>query len=105
MAKSRKFNVLKTVKTTSKRVLPSIDKGLKTVGSTAKNVAESSIPVLEKGVSAVYGTMATGFDLGVKGARTVAKGVSKGSKRHKGGRSRKSRKSCKGGKSRKRRRY
>ena len=95
MAKSRKFNVLKTVKTTSKRVLPSIDKGLKTVGTTAKNVAESSIPVLEKGVSAVYGTMATGFDLGVKGARTVAKGarsVAKGSKRHhKGGKSRKGR--------------
>ena len=102
MAKSRKFNVLKS----SMKVLPSIDKGLKTVGSTAKNVAESSIPVLEKGVSAVYGTMATGFDLGVKGARTVAKGVSKSSKRHhKGGRSRKGRKSCKGGKSRKRRRY
>jgi hypothetical protein len=102
MAKSRRTNMLKS----SMKALPSIDKGLKTVGSTAKYVTKSSIPVLEKGVSAVYGTMATGFDLGVKGARTVAKSVSKGSKRHhKGGKSRKSRKSCKGGKSRKRRRY
>jgi DNA-binding MarR family transcriptional regulator len=39
--------------------------------------AEVSIPVVEKGVSTIYGTMATGFDLGVKGAKTVAKGVSK----------------------------
>jgi hypothetical protein len=47
------------------------------VGSTAKNVASASIPVIEKGVSAVYGTMATGLDLGVKGAKSIAKGMSK----------------------------
>ena len=37
--------------------------------------------VVEKGVSAVYGTMATGLDLGVKGVKSVAKGVSKSTKR------------------------
>jgi hypothetical protein len=79
MAKSRKSrrSVMKTISTTADKALPVVDKGLKTVGTTAKNVADASIPVIEKGVSVVYGTMATGLDLGVKGAKTIAKGVSK----------------------------
>ena len=77
MAKSRKSNVMKTIKKTASKTLPVVDKGLKKVGSTAKDVAEASIPIVEKGVSVVYGTMATGLDLGVKGVKSVAKGVSK----------------------------
>ena len=95
MGKSRKNNILKSVEKTSSKILPVVDKSLQTVGSTAKDVAQISIPIVEKGVSAVYGTMATGFDLGVKGVKGVnsaAKGMTK-SKRsrrhHKGGRSRK----------------
>lgn len=102
MAKSRRTNMLKS----SMKVLPSLDNGLKKVGSTAKYAAKSSIPIVEKGVSAVYGTMATGFNLGVNGVSKVAKGITHGksSRRHKkGGKSYKGRKSCKGGKSRKRR--
>ena len=86
MAKSRKNrkSVLKSITTTSQKALPVVDKGLKNVGTVAKSAAQTSIPVIEKGVSAVYKTMATGFDLGVKGAKTVAKGISnkKRSKRH-----------------------
>ena len=41
----------------------------------------SSGPIVEKGVSKVYGTLATGFDLGIKGAKSVASGVSKMTKR------------------------
>lgn len=76
-SRSNRKSVLKTVTKTTEKALPIVDKGLTTVGNTAKNVAEISIPVVEKGVSTIYGTMATGFDLGVKGAKTVAKGVSK----------------------------
>jgi hypothetical protein len=92
MAKSRKNSILKSVEKTSNKVLPAVDKGLKTVGTTAKDVAKVSLPIVEKGVSAVYGTMATGFDLGVKGVKgvsSVAKGMTKRkrSRRHrKGGR-------------------
>lgn len=77
MAKSRKNNVMKTIKKTASKTLPVVDKGLKKVGTTAKSVAQASIPIVEKGVSAVYGTMATGLDLGVKGVKSVAKGMSK----------------------------
>ena len=45
MAKSRKNNILKSVEKTSNKVLPVVDKSLKTVGSTAKDVAKISLPV------------------------------------------------------------
>jgi len=90
MTKSRKNSILKSVEKTSNKVLPVVDEGLQTVGSTAKDVAKISRPIVEKGVSAVYGTMATGFNLGVKGVKGVsgvAKGMtkSKRSRRHKKG--------------------
>lgn len=96
MAKSRRNvrSVMKTIKKTTSRALPVVDNGLKTVGTATKVVLKKSIPVVEKGVSAVYGTMATGFDLGIKGVKKVAKGVKA---RTMGGRSRM------GGKSHKRR--
>ena len=77
MAKSRRNvrGVMKTLKRTTARALPVVDNGLKTVGMATKGVVKKSIPIVEKGVSAVYGTMATGFDLGIKGVKKVAKGV------------------------------
>jgi hypothetical protein len=73
MPKSRKNmkSVLNSITTTSQKALPVVNTGLKTVGKAAKE----SVPIIEKGVSAVYGTMATGFNLGVKGVKSVAKGV------------------------------
>lgn len=85
MAKSRKSksnSLEKTIKKTASKTLPVVDKGLKKVGTVAKDVASASIPVIEKGVSAVYGTMSTGLDLGVKGIKSVAKGVSKRKRSH-----------------------
>jgi hypothetical protein len=90
MAKSRKnrsSGILKKIKKTSARALPVVGKGLKKVGVVAKGVAVKSVPVVEKGVSSVYGTLASGFNLGEKGLKTVAKGVSKkmrskGSRKH-----------------------
>jgi len=73
MAKSRSHrkSILKSIRNTSQKALPVVGKGLKTVGTTAKYVAVKSAPVVEKGVSKVYETMAMGFDLGVKGTKNV----------------------------------
>lgn len=78
MAKSRRnrsSNILKNIKNTSSKAIPVVGKGLKNVGNVAKNAAIKSKPVIEKGVSAVYGTLATGFDLGIKGAKNIATNV------------------------------
>jgi hypothetical protein len=81
MAKTRKYSrgskPIKMLKKTSK----SAARGLKKVGTVTKNVIVTSAPIIEKGVSKVYGTMATGFDLGVKGAKSVASGVTKMTKK------------------------
>ena len=83
MTKSRKHSkgrgkgtFKKMIKTTQKAI-PVIGEGLKTVGNTAKVAVVKSAPIVEKGASVVYGTLATGFDMGIKGVKTVAKGVSK----------------------------
>ena len=78
---SRSLKSIKLLKNTSKHAA----RGLKKVGSMTKKVIASSGPIVEKGVSTVYGTLATGFDLGVKGAKGVASGMSKMTKkrRHK----------------------
>ena len=95
MAKSRsnRKSVINTITKRTKEALPVLGKGLKTIGKTAKNVTSASAPVLEEGLSVVYRTMAQGFDLGVKGVKSVAKGVKMTKKRrHKKGGRRKSRK-------------
>lgn len=93
MTKSRSHHrsILKSIKNTGKKALPVVGKGLKTVGATAKYVAVKSAPIVEKGASVVYGTLAKGFDLGVKGAKTLSKGVMTKRRRYKkrGGTSRK----------------
>ena len=87
MPKKTSFkNVGKSIVSTSKKALPVVGKGLKKVGTAAKDVAVASAPIIEKGVSLVYGTMAKGFDLGVQGVKTVAKGISKKRGSKKGGR-------------------
>lgn len=79
--KKNRKSIMKTISKTTKSALPVVDKGLKTVGTTAKNVASASLPVIAKGMSVVYGTMAQGFNLGVKGMKSVAKGVKMSKKR------------------------
>ena len=64
MAKSRSRS--------SKGALNVLGRGLKNVGKTAKYVGAKSAPVVEKGVSVVYGTLAKGVNLGFKG---LAKGL------------------------------
>lgn len=83
MRKSKNTSIVKTIEKTSKTALPIVNHSIESVGSSAKSVVVHSAPVVEKGVSAVYGSLATGFDLGVKGAKTVAKGVQNLTKRKK----------------------
>jgi hypothetical protein len=83
MVKSHgKRNIMKSLRKTTEKTLPFIDKGLQKVGSTTKNLASEAVPIVEKGVSVVYGTMNTGFNLGIKGAKTLAKGVKKATKKN-----------------------
>ena len=75
--KSKKTSIFKDMTKTSNKAIPVIHKGLNTIGRTTTSVAKKSAPIIEKGVATVYGTLATGFDLGVKGATNVASGVKK----------------------------
>lgn len=56
-----------------KKAIPIVNNGLYAVGKTAKRVAISTAPIIERGVSTVYGTLATGFDLGVKKTTAITK--------------------------------
>ena len=80
MSKTRKNrsrkNFFKKLTKTGKRAIPVVESGLKTVGKTAKVVAVKSAPVIESGVSKIYGTMVQGFDLGVKGVKGLTSKMS-----------------------------
>jgi len=73
-SKSRKSGIMKSLKKTTSKAVPMVKYGLKSVGSTVKTVAIKSAPTVNKGLEGVYGALATGFDMGIKG---VKKGVSK----------------------------
>jgi hypothetical protein len=62
---SKKERFMQTIKNKSKKILPKINQGLQTVSSTVKNVAVKSAPIIEKGVSNIYGVLATGFNKGI----------------------------------------
>jgi hypothetical protein len=70
--KSRK-SFFKKLRKTTRRAIPGVSKGLKSVGRATKNVVVKSAPYIEKGVAGVYDTLATGFDMGIKGAKKVIK--------------------------------
>lgn len=73
--KRRHSLTFRSLNRTSRRVLPVVNNGLQTVGKFTTSAVKTSIPVVTKGVAAVYGSMAKGFNLGVKGAQSAAKRV------------------------------
>ena len=80
MAKTKSFKnkgkkIFRSYSKQAEKALPVINNNLKDAGIMAKDVAKETIPIVEKGVSAVYGTMATGFNLGIKGAKNVASNI------------------------------
>jgi len=99
LTRVRKGSIMKSIKKTTNKTLPFVNKGLTTVGETAKGVAKASVPIIEKGVGAVYSTMATGLDLGIKGVKSMS---SKTTRRQA---SRSSSKALAGGRRTKRRRH
>jgi hypothetical protein len=107
MAKSRKTksSVFKTITSAPGKALPLVNSGFNTVGNVAKDVAETSIPVIQTGVSTVYGTMANGFDLGIKGVKTVARGVNLNTKKRHSRRNKRTRRNKHSSKYRNKRRY
>jgi hypothetical protein len=72
--KNKKSNrgFLKKINKTTRRAIPVVASGLKTVGSSVKNITIKSRPVVEKGLGAIYKTVLSGFDLGLKG---IKKGI------------------------------
>ena len=66
-------NLFKKVKGTSQLAVPVVKRGLKTVGSTVKTVAIKSAPTINKGLAGIYGTLATGFNMGLKGVSKMTK--------------------------------
>ena len=85
MKGSRKINFMKSLRYTSKKALPIVTTGLKRIGTTAKTVAIKSEPVIEKGISGIYGALATGFDIGLKKVKnkTYNKRHNKSTRQHK----------------------
>jgi hypothetical protein len=84
MAKTYKKRITSLMKNTNqkvKKVLPIVNDSLKTAAVVAKDVTKESIPIVEKGVSSVYGAMSTGFNLGVSNAKKLGKSIKKLSKR------------------------
>ena len=96
MSKSRKHSrrsksmartkAMARTKTMIKNTADTAFQGIKTVGNVAKNVVSKSTPIIEKGVTTLYGTMATGFDLGIKGVKNAAKTVSRTTKKRRSNR-------------------
>ena len=70
MKKSKKNNFLKKLKNSSEKAIPVVASGLKKVGTTVQNIAVKSEPIVTKGLDTIYGTMATGFDMGIKGVKS-----------------------------------
>lgn len=99
MAKTYKKRISSLMKTTDKKVkkvLPIVNDSLKTAAFVAKDVTKETLPIVEKGVSNVYGAMSTGFNLGVSSAKKVGKTIrtfSKGKTKRGGSRRRKHRSS------------
>ena len=96
-SKSKKSSLLKGFKKTTSKAVPIVKNGLKSVGATVKTVAIKSAPTVNKGLEGVYGALATGFDMGIKG---VSKGVKTVSKMSKKNRSKRHHKNKRGGTSR-----
>ena len=80
-SKSHKKGFLRRVKNVTSRAVPAVESGLNTVGTTVKKVAVKSEPTVKRGVSDIYGVLATGFNMGVKGVKRGVSGVEIGVKK------------------------
>jgi len=65
--------LFKKVKTNTIKVLSDVKPIVKSIGNKTKMVAKTTTPYVEKGLSSVYGTLATGFDMGITGVEYISK--------------------------------
>ena len=65
--------LFKKVKTNTIKVLSDVKPIVKSIGNKTKMVAKTTAPYVEKGLSSVYGTLATGFDMGITGVEYISK--------------------------------
>ncbi len=82
-SRKSKKNLYGSLKKTTKRAIPVVASGIKTVGKTTVKVVEKTAPIVEKGVGRVYGVLAEGFDMGVKGLKKTASVMQKNKKTRK----------------------
>lgn len=73
---SKKARMIQNIRNKSKKFLPKINQGLQTV-------AVKSAPVLEKGISNIYGVLATGFNKGIDKVSSLRRNRKRYSKTHK----------------------
>ena len=83
--RNRASRFVKSSSMTAAKALPGINNGLKNATKLSKDALKETKPLVEKGVGAVYGLMATGFNLG---AQAVSKGVKSATKKRRGGKRR-----------------
>lgn len=81
--KSKKSNIYSIIKKNSSKSIPVINKGFKKVGNATSIIVVKSVPVIEKGVSTIYGTLATGFNMGIEGTQNVINRANKFTKHRK----------------------
>lgn len=82
-SKKTKKGIYRSIKKSAREAVPVVTSGLKKVGKTSLKVAKKSRPIIEKGLGAVYGVLAEGFDMGVKGLKKGANVIQKGKKTRK----------------------
>ena len=74
----KRTNFIKNIGRTTKRVLPVVKSGLSTIGQNVKSAATKSEPAIKQGFKSIYGTLATGFNMGLnKLSSTFKKGSAK----------------------------
>ena len=72
--KNKTSKFFKTIGKTTKKAVPVIRSGLKTIGTKA-------VPIVEKGAETVYGALKTGFNLGINSIKSLTKSAKKSRKR------------------------
>jgi hypothetical protein len=73
----RRTNIIKNIGRTTKRVLPVVKTGLSTIGENVKYAANKSEPTIKQGFKSIYGTLATGFNMGLNKLSTIGKSSAK----------------------------
>jgi hypothetical protein len=73
----KRTNFIKNIGRTTKRVLPVVKTGLSTIGENVKYAANKSEPTIKQGFKSIYGTLATGFNMGLNKLSTIGKSSGK----------------------------